>query len=127
MIGGPPGTLIAQGELAGALDSQLASSGVRPGDAVRLGVSFHSTDGYYCRTFQVASGAGFAGLACRDPAGWRIRMAVANGAPNANGGAYRQAASDTPAPILAAVQGLIDGVPLDAQQEAAIRAKGWKN
>ncbi len=130
LVGGPPGTLMAQSQLATALDGRLASAGTKPGDMVRIGVSFRAAGGQYCRTFQVAgqiaSRDGFAGLACRDPAGWRLRMVVADAAPAGDGPAYRKAASETPAPILSAVEGLIDGAPLDAQQEAAARAKGWR-
>lgn len=125
LIGGPPGSLMAEGALAGALDRQLASAAPVSGQAVRIGVSFRSADGRYCRTFQVARGDGFAGLACRDASAWRIRMAVAQAAP-ASGPAYRQAASQTPAAILGAVDGLIAGAPLDAGQEAAARDKGWR-
>jgi hypothetical protein len=125
MIGGPPGSLVAEGALAGALNQQLAAAGSAPGQAVRIGVSFHSTDGPYCRTFQVVSGDGFAGLACREASGWRVRMVVADAVPTA-ALAYRQAASETPAPILNAVDGMIAGAPLDAGQEAAARAKGWR-
>lgn len=125
MIGGPPGSLMAQGPLAGALDHQLASAGPAAGEAVRVGVSFRSTEGRYCRTFQVSRGDGFAGLACRETGGWRIRMAVANAA-SAQAPTYRQAASETPAAILNAMDGMIQGAPLDAGQEAAARAKGWR-
>ncbi len=125
MIGGPPGSLMAQGPLAGALESQLASAGPAAGGAVRVGISFHSTEGRYCRTFQVSRGDGFAGLACRDANGWRIRVAVANAAsPQAP--TYRQAASEIPAAILNAMDGLIQGAPLDAGQEAAAKSRGWR-
>jgi hypothetical protein len=127
MIGGPAGSLNAQGQLASALDGQLASASPAAGQAVRIGVSFRSTDGRYCRTFQVASGDGFAGLACRDPAGWRIRMAVAGAAPaQAPAGGFRQAATEIPAPVTSAVDSLINGAPLDASEEAAARARGWR-
>jgi hypothetical protein len=101
----------------------LASSGA--GKAVAIGVSFRSAAGQYCRTFQVNQGQGLAGLACREPRGWAIRMAMASPAQAATTG-YRTAASETPAPVLDAVQGLISGEPLDAKAEAAAKAAGWR-
>ncbi|QUD87266.1 anti-sigma factor family protein [Phenylobacterium montanum] len=126
LVGGPAGSLTAQGPLAGALEQQLASAAPASGQAVRIGVSFRSTDGRYCRTFQVQEGDGFAGLACREPSGWHIRMAVANPA-SAQGPAFRQAATDIPAPVTSAVDNLIQGAPLDAGEEAAARARGWRH
>lgn len=109
--------LTAHGELAGALEKQLASA---PDDsAVRVGLTFRSADGY-CRTFSEAS---VAGLACREGDGWKVRMAVAHdGGP---AGDYRMAASDVPPEVIEAAQALMVGEPLDAEAEAAAAAKGW--
>jgi hypothetical protein len=123
MAVGPGGQMAAQGALATALNDQLASSG--GGKTVAIGVSFRSTAGQYCRTFQVNQGQGLAGLACREPRGWAVRMAMASPAQAATSG-YRTAASETPAPVLDAVQGLITGEPLDAKAEAAAKAAGWR-
>jgi hypothetical protein len=120
---GPGGQMAAQGVLATALNDQLASSG--GGKAVVIGVSFHSTQGQYCRTFQLNQGQGLAGLACKAPQGWAIRMAMISPAQVATTG-YRTAASETPPPVLDAVQGLISGEPLDAKAEAAAKAAGWR-
>lgn len=118
---GPTG-LAARGALAHALDDQLASSG--GAGPIRIGVSFLSTGRRYCRTFHAAS-ARLAGLACRDPDAWRVEVAVAQGsAPPA--GAYRMAASELPAPVLAAAQAMMAGEPLDAAGEAAAKAKRWR-
>lgn len=110
--------LTAHGELAEALDKQLASA---PTDsAVRVGLSFRGESGY-CRTFNEAS---VAGLACREGDGWRVRMAVArDGGPS---GDYRMAGSETPPQVLEAAQSLMVGEPLDAAAEAAAQAKGWR-
>jgi len=120
---GPGGQMAAQGELATALDDQLASGG--GGKAVAIGVSFRSNHGQYCRTFQVNQGQGLAGLACREARGWIVPMAMAS-APQAAQAGYRTAASEVPAPVLDAVQGLISGEPLDAKTEAAAKAAGWR-
>lgn len=126
-VGGPPGALMAQGALASALDNRLAADGARAEDMVKVGLSFRAADGHDCRTFAVEQGQGFAGLACREPAGWRLRMAIAQTPSAPPAGGYRTAASETPAPILDAVQGLISGAPFDARQEAAARASGWRD
>lgn len=123
MVSGSPGVMVATGPLAGALDNQLAASGYGA-TPVRIGVSFRTTDGRDCRTFQVQTSEGFAGLACRENDGWRVRATVAQ-APGADT-AYRQAGSETPPAILSSVQSLIAGQPFDARQEAAAKAGGWK-
>ena len=80
----------ARGQLASALDSQLASAPVE-GALVKVGLSFRTQDKRYCRTFTVTKGEGPVGLACRDGDGWTVRMAVAQG-PVAAGGATRLSA-----------------------------------
>jgi negative regulator of sigma E activity len=122
---GPGGQMAAQGALSAALNEQLASNSPASVKAVVIGVSFRSNAGQYCRTFQVNQGQGLAGLACREPKGWAVRMAMASPAPTATTG-YRTAASETPAPVLDAVQGLIAGAPLDAKAEAAAKAADWR-
>ena len=61
--------------------------------------------------------AGLAGLACREGDVWAVR---------ATADAPGTAGSASPAPILAAVEGMIAGEPLDATQAAAARARGWR-
>jgi len=124
------GGIAARGVLATALDDQLASNGKAGANrAVVIGVSFRSSDQRYCRTFQLNQGQGqnqgLAGVACRDPSGWAVRMAMASG-PQAATSGYRTAASETPTPVLDAVQGMIAGDPLDAKGEAAAKAAGWR-
>ncbi len=108
----------AQGDLAGALQTQLASAQTA-GSPVRIGLTFESADGY-CRTFSLQD---LAGLACREGETWKVRMAVETGAAS---GDYRTAASSTPPEILSAAQSLIIGEPLDAGAESAARDKGWR-
>jgi len=122
----PAGQMAARGALASALNDQLASSASTGGDkAVVIGVSFRSNAGQYCRTFQVNRGAGLAGVACRTERGWAVPMTMASPAQPATTG-YRTAASETPAPVLDAVQGMIAGDPLGAKAEAAAKAAGWR-
>lgn len=117
--------LVAEGRLAGALDRQLASDPAARGP-IRVGLSFKARDGRYCRTFTADSGAALSGLACREGRAWAIRTAVFGGTQPAQGGPYRTAGSATPAPVLSAVQDLIEGAPLDAKGEAQARANGWR-
>jgi len=121
---GPNGQMAAEGPLASALNDQLASSGPA-GKPVVIGASFKSNAGQYCRTFQLTHGQGLAGVACKAPQGWAIAMAMAS-PPPAQATGYRTAASETPAPVLAAVQGMIAGDALDAKAEAAAKAAGWR-
>lgn len=114
------GAMTAQGKLADALTQQLASAA--PSDPnVRVGVSFLAKDGNYCRSFMLP---GTAGLACRSGDGWRIPLMAntAQGAP----GAYRQAGSEMPGPVLEAIDGMIVGQALDANAERAALKQGWK-
>lgn len=113
------GTLILRGQLAQALDQRLASEAA----PIRVGLSFQSQQGAYCRTFQSAPDR-LAGVACRSPQGWAARTVTA-WSPQ-QGPAYRPAGSETPPAVLAAVDELIAGEPLDAAAERAARDRGWK-
>lgn len=121
MVGGD---MKAHGQLASALESQLASSPKK--DAlVRVGLTVRDRDGRYCRTFTMTRNPGPAGLACRDANGWTVRMAVAQ-TGGRGAGDFRTAAADTPPEVIAAVEALMQGEPLDAGAEAAARVKGWR-
>jgi hypothetical protein len=113
------GALTAHGKLDAALNHQLASA--PPAAAgVRIGVSFVSKEGQYCRSFTMG-GAG--GLACRSGGEWKIPVLAESAA--AGEGAYRQAGSAMPAAVLDAVDARAAGASLDAQAEQAAAAKGW--
>lgn len=112
---------IAAGPLARALNTQTSGQGAGP---VRIGLSFKDKAGLYCRTFQASGQASVAGVACREPSAWRVR-AVSPAAP-ASSADYRTAGSETPASVLADVDTMIAGPPLDAAGEAKARAAGWK-
>ena len=117
------GDMVAGGTLAKALESQLAAG--QHDEAVRIGVSFVSRDGRYCRTFRIER-SGLTGLACKEPTGWVARTAAASPAENSARGA-RQEASTLPAPVAAAVDQAIKGQPLDAAGEARAKARGWRD
>jgi hypothetical protein len=112
------GALVASGELAKALDSQLASE--QPDDAtVRIGLSFKSKDGAYCRSF-ASSNASAAGLACRGGGRWEI---LATEEVRASGGGLRQATSPA---VMQAIEAHRGGEVLDAAAERSARDAGWK-
>jgi anti-sigma factor RsiW len=124
IVASPTGGLVAQGALAAGLERQLAST--QGAEApLKIGVSFLAADGRYCRTFTLRQAKPVAGLACREPSGWRVDMAMP-AAPEAGApGGYQTAGDETPAPILDAVDAAIRGPPLDAAAEARARDAGW--
>jgi hypothetical protein len=109
--------LVAQGALSRALDTQLASD---EAGAVRIGLTFQAQDGGYCRTFDLTR-SNTSGLACRDEGGWQVAMTAAS----ESGGEVRTAGAS--AEILAAVDEMIAGAPLDAAGEARARDAGWRD
>ncbi|MBV2150550.1 anti-sigma factor [Sphingobium sp. AS12] len=115
-IGLHDGVMVAQGALAQALDTQLASA---QGDsAIRIGLTFQRKGGGWCRSFD----GSVAGVACREGDGWQVQQAL----PGAGQGrAYRQASSSD-ARVMATVDALIEGEPVDAAGEAVAREKGWR-
>lgn len=114
------GALAARGELVQALDQRLAAES----GPIRVGLSFQASDGRYCRTFQSAPDR-LAGLACRDAGdGWQARTVTAWAPPA--GPDYRTAGADTPPEVLAAVDAVIAGEPLDADAERTARERGWR-
>ena len=110
--------VIAQSGLANALDTQLAS-GPQDG-AIRIALTFRARDGKLCRTWAAAAQAG---IACRAGDDWAIK-ALAPTAASESGG-YRTAAGAGPQ-LMATVDAMIDGAPLDAAQEASARAASWR-
>lgn len=111
------GVLVAQGGLAQSLSTQLAASGAQ--DNTRIGVSFVSKQGAYCRSFTHGQTAG---LACQEGGRWTLPVVAQAGAGD---GAYRQASS-MPAAVLEAIDERIAGETLDAGQEQAAANSGWR-
>jgi len=109
---GPAG-LVAQGQLAQALSSQLASDDTGP---TRIGLTFRDQSGAVCRTFSTKASDG---MACRQGDTWRIdALARSEGATE-----FRQAASPL---IMDAAQNRMAGDAFDAAAEKAARDKGWR-
>lgn len=118
-IGVDGGTLVAQGELADALETELASTQA-PAAATRIGVTFNDADGRPCRTFDSDAASG---LACRNGTGWQLMMtATGSGAAR---GEFRQAGSGNPL-VLQAAQEIMAGEPLDDEAERRARDSGWR-
>ena len=112
---------IATGPLAQALNTQVSGRGA---GAIRIGLSFKDRAGLYCRAFQASGRASVAGVACREPSAWRVR-AISPAGPTSDA-AYRTAGSETPPAVLAAIDAMIVGQPLDAAGESRAKAAGWK-
>lgn len=112
--------LLARGELAKALESQLAS-GQGGDEPVLIGLTFKSRDGAYCRTFTLRS-ASTSGLACRVGPDWQVPAIDSSSMPQ---GQMQQAGSALNPAILQALGARIDGEPLDAEQEKNAQHSGW--
>lgn len=112
------GQMVASSGLATALNGQLASAQAGDG-AVRIGLTFKTKDGDYCRSFE---GRALSGIACHNGESWRVEQAVSG---RQEQGAYRQASSGDPR-IMTNIETMIEGAPLDAAGEKAARDRGWK-
>jgi hypothetical protein len=115
----------ASGELARALTRRLAAE-QGASDTVRVGLSYRSRTGEYCRTFIIGGASEVAGLACRSAEQWGIRVLEAGAGTSTAPGGLRQAGSSLPDSVRAAVEASIDGEPLDAAGEARAREQGWR-
>lgn len=115
--------LLAQGALARALSDQLAST-QKPDAPVRIGVTFVSKVGEYCRTFALERSSA-AGLACSSGTGWRIEV-LAQSERSGKAPEYRAAAGALPPAVLRAMEERIQGSSLDAAAERAAQQSGWR-
>lgn len=114
------GQLVASGELASRLETQLASAPSTE-EPLRILTSFQRDDGSYCRVY---SGAGNSGIACHSGKTWVLERTIADTPLATTKGTYRQAGSRD-AELMAAAQEIAKGRPLDAEGERAARDKGW--
>jgi hypothetical protein len=110
------GTLMAEGSLATALETQLASA-QQPNSATRIGLTFTDKQGRVCRTFDASA---MSGLACRTEGDWQVLLAAAAERQNHE---FRQAGSPA---VIEAAQAIMAGSPLDAEGERKAMASGWK-
>ena len=106
------------GPLAEALDNQLVATQSADADT-RILLSFRNSDGAYCRAFSADSQAG---IACHDETGWVLTESLRATVEQA--GEYRQAGSL--AEVMERAQAMAAGPALDAAQEQAAKADGWR-
>jgi hypothetical protein len=120
------GALLARGALARALNEQLAGS-VSSDAQVRIGLTFRSRSGPFCRTFALRGSRPLAGLACREQEQWQLLNLVGAEGPSgaAHGANIRMASSKLPPALLQAVNEHMSGEPLNAAAEARARSNGW--
>ena len=113
--------LLARGELARALEHQLASE-QRGEEPVLIGLTFMARDGNYCRSF-VLRAAQTAGLACRVGSGWQI---PATDSSVMAAGGMQQASSALPPSILRIIEARMEGTALDADGEKRAQSGAWE-
>jgi hypothetical protein len=116
------GALLARGELARALESQLASQQSGE-DRVLIGLTFKTHDGNYCRSF-VLPAARTAGLACRVGSEWQIPATESSLVPE---GGMQQASAALPPSILRIIEARMEGTALDAEGEENARLDTWNS
>ena len=121
------GALIAQGELAHMLSTALPSD---QQDALanhaRVGASFWSKNGVFCRSFTMQKGreSALAGIACRERGAWRIAAMAATEPGEIT--APRQESAGLPASVRTVMENLIVGEPLKEEAERQARSQGWR-
>ena len=113
--------LVAHGELARALDQQLASE-QRGEEPVLVGLTFKARGGGYCRSFEMRA-TRTAGLACREGSNWQVTTTDSSAATE---GPMQQASSALSPAILRAIEARVAGAALDAEAERSAQLDGWK-
>lgn len=103
---------LARGDIARALDTQLAATQADTA-AVRIGVTFRDSAQRLCRTFERGATGG---IACANGKDWQVERL--HGGMTAQRAEYRQAGSPA-AELMAQAQAMMAGEPLDAAEEAA--------
>jgi hypothetical protein len=120
------GTLVAQGKLDAALSQQMGGTAPSEGN-VRVGLSFLSNEGGYCRSFTLVGGSqDLVGIACRASEEWRIPALVQNARPQPAMGAYRMAGTEMPTAVLEAIDQRIVGGMLDTRAELEALRRNWQ-
>ncbi|HWU04398.1 MAG TPA: anti-sigma factor [Novosphingobium sp.] len=121
------GALLASGDLAQALDTRLASAQEGSGNGIRVLSTFRraGADGAGADVCRVFAGPSASGIACHAQDGWRMQHLLPGEGGNSPSGDYRQAGS-AEAALMALAQDMAAGAPMDATQERAAQAQGWK-
>jgi hypothetical protein len=120
------GMLIAQGPLAQVLSNALSGQENASPAAARIGASFWSKNGSFCRSFLTRGNAesALAGVACREKGAWRIAAMEAM-SPNISSQTPLTGA-DFPASVRSVIDNLIVGMPLDTDAERQLRNQRWR-
>jgi hypothetical protein len=119
------GVLVAQDKLASSLSVQMG--GAPSDDDVRVGLSFLSNEGGYCRTFTlVGANQDLVGIACRASDEWRIPVLVQSARPLPQMGAHRMAGAEMPTALLEAIDQRIVGGMLDTRAELEALRRNWQ-
>jgi len=120
------GVLVAQGRLDEILSQQMGGAAPSEGN-VRVGLSFLSREGGYCRSFTLVGGnQDLVGIACRASEEWRVPVLVQNARPQAAMGAYRMAGTEMPTAVLEAIDQRIVGGMLDTRAEVEALRRNWQ-
>jgi hypothetical protein len=120
------GMLVAQGRLANALSLQMGGAAPSEGE-VRVGLSFLSNEGGYCRSFTlVGLSQDLVGIACRVSDEWRIPVLVQNARPLPAPGAYGLGGTEMPTALLEAIDQRIVGGMLDTRAELEALRRNWQ-
>ncbi|SDH03223.1 MULTISPECIES: hypothetical protein [unclassified Duganella] len=121
------GLLLAQGRLAASLSQQLGGAAAQADNDVRVGLSFLSNEGTYCRSFTlVGITQDLVGLACRANDEWRVPVLAQNARPLATMGAHRMAGTEMPTAVLEAIDQRIVGGMLDTRAELEALRRNWQ-
>jgi anti-sigma factor RsiW len=117
------GGLVAGAVLAEALSTQLSDER-SPSRLATAGLSFRAKTGDYCRAFALMGADASSGLACHQANGWSIKV-LAQSSSAGGPTQFRTAGSELSPAIRAAIEGSIEGEPLDHAGEVAARQTGW--
>lgn len=115
------GRLLASGDLAKGLQTQLASNQGEDA-ALRILTSFRNEAGQFCRVY---SDSASAGIACNASGDWVLERTMAQVPTHGASPAYRQAGS-AEAELMQTAQGMAQGDALDAEAERKALSEGWR-
>jgi hypothetical protein len=108
---------------AGLLPARLAASLETAAEGGPVAGTHLAEGGLYCRRFMLPDGpTTLQGLACRDPEGWRLRVAVARTTEDPS---FQPASADDPV-IDEVLERLGAGPALDAASVATAQQRGWR-
>lgn len=120
------GLLVAQGKLELILNQQMGGAAPSEGN-VRVGLSFLSKEGGYCRSFTlVGVSQDLVGIACRASEEWLVPVMVQNARPQPTMSAYRMAGTEMPTAVLEAIDQRIVGGMLDTRAEVEALRRNWQ-